>query len=463
MTAGRLAGGGLVAIPVLLLALGVGYVSALSPLLALAAVAAVALAYLVVAHAEVMMLVLVAALPWDNALAFPTETLSAVKVLGALLVVAYLIRALAGRVPLRLTPSLAAVAALVLLVAGSLLFSSAPGAGLTKTLRYVQFAAFFFLVLQLAEDRQGVIRVMQVATLSVTAAAVWALVNFLGADSGLLGDSIGDPNDFGFVMVATLPMALFLATHDRGRGWLWAVAGTVLVVATLATFSRGALVGFAALVLWALATRRVPRLRVVAALLAVASVAFIAFSLASPVVEPRLDSKSNVAQENVASRKALWLGAVYMAADHPLTGVGPGRFGVEAARGYVRDNPQPLSDPVTHNAFLEVLGENGVPAFCVFVGLLAGTWVMLVRTRRRLLEANDSEGARIAVALEGSLVAAIAAGMFISAQVLFPYWLIAALAGALAAQRAVAVADSSRPRPDGAAPSGTRAVPAAAA
>ena len=48
-----------------------------------------------------------------------------------------------------------------------------------------------------------------------------------------------------------------------------------------------------------------------------------------------------------------------MAADRPLIGVGPGRFGLEAP-GYVRNNPIPLGDnPVVHNSYLQVLAEIG--------------------------------------------------------------------------------------------------------
>ncbi|HMJ75433.1 MAG TPA: hypothetical protein VK507_05645, partial [Iamia sp.] len=52
--------------------------------------------------------VLVAAFPWDDALGFPTETVSVPKLLGLALAGAYVLT-MAGRTPLVLPPTLAPV------------------------------------------------------------------------------------------------------------------------------------------------------------------------------------------------------------------------------------------------------------------------------------------------------------------------------------------------------------------
>ena len=52
---------------------------------------------------------LLAAFPWDDMLGFPTETVSIVKLLGALLLVGYFLRALARDEDVRLPPTLPAL------------------------------------------------------------------------------------------------------------------------------------------------------------------------------------------------------------------------------------------------------------------------------------------------------------------------------------------------------------------
>ena len=107
-------------------------------------------------------------------------------------------------------------------------------------------------------------------------------------------------------------------------------------------------------------SRRIPLSGVLLGLVAVLSVAGLAFALWAPLLNDRLSMKGRIADKNVAAREALWTGAVRMAADRPLIGVGPGRFGTESPR-YVRNNPIPLGEtPVVHNSYLHVLAEIGL-------------------------------------------------------------------------------------------------------
>ena len=125
----------------------------------------------------------------------------------------------------------------------------------------------------------------------------------------------------------------------------------VLTAATLATLSRGTLVGLLVAVVWAAATKRISLAGTRAALAVVVAVVALGFSLWGPQLQDRLASKQAVAAANVSSRRALWSGAVEMWADHPLTGVGPGRFGTVAS-DYVHGDPLAIRDPLVHNTYL---------------------------------------------------------------------------------------------------------------
>ncbi len=406
------------------------YATAIHPLLSITIVSGGVVAYLVLAHAQGMLLLLVAIMPWEALLRYPSEQVSVVKLAGVLLGGAYLLRVAAGRAPLQSTRTLLTALAFLALVLLSLMFSGDVAASVGKTLRYVLFVVFFFLLVQLAADRTMVLRVVKTFVLSMAPAAVYATVLAAQAEGAFAAGPIENPNDFGFLLLTTLPLAVYLAFEERPRA-LWSACVLVLFVGMLATVSRGALAGMAGMLVWAVATRRVPVRWLLAAAAVAGAVVLVGTVLASPVIEQRLDAKGNVAEENAASRLSFWSAAVYMSADHPLTGVGPGRFGEEGVETYIWGTTQGLGDPVTHSTYLEILAENGVPALAAFVAMLAGTGVALGRLRRRCEEVEDRACSRLAGALQASLVAAAVAGLFLSGAVIISFWLVTGLAAAL--------------------------------
>jgi O-antigen ligase len=408
-------------------AIVLGVVASTHPFLALAGTGAALLALLMLVRAEALLLVLVAALPWEGLLAYPTESVSAVKVLGVLLFGAWIVRALVRAEPLRLSPALAWAALLAFAVGLSLLLSPNPADGIADSLRYGLFIVFFFLVLQLTHTATDVRRIVRVMVLSSTLAAGWGLYGFIVLGLDRAAGPISDPNDFAYLMVCVLPLAAYLMGSDRHRRVLWAFCSLLLLGATLATLSRGALIGLAALAPWAIATRRVPLGGIVLGVAALLSIAALAFAIWAPLLHDRLEQKGNISAKNVTARQALWAASLRMAEDRPLTGVGPGRFGIEAP-AYVRNNPIVLKQPVVHNSYLQVMAEIGALGLFAFVAFLVSSWRLLGRARRRAVAEEDIDGRRLATAMQASLIVAIVAGAFLSEQLTTPFWLIGALA-----------------------------------
>ena len=211
----------------------------------------------VVFNAGALLVLLVAAFPWDDMLGIPTETVSIVKILGALLLVGYFLRALARDEDVRLPATLPALVAFTMLVLLSLMLSGDVESGLNKTLRYLLFAAFTFLVVQLVRSRARAARAV---------AGAGALVDGRGgvrhraassaATSSASSGPIGEANDFAYVLASVLPFGIYLTLRDRRFRVVWVLCCALIVAALFGTLSRGALVGLAAVVLWAVATRR---------------------------------------------------------------------------------------------------------------------------------------------------------------------------------------------------------------
>lgn len=432
--------------PVLALATGVGYLSAQAPLVTLGAAGAGALLVFVILQVEVVLLVLVAILPWEGLLEYPTATISMVKILGALIVLAYVLRTLRAGSVIRFPPTVLPVLLLAILVGLSLVASPDHQAGLSDAMRYALFITFFFLVTQLAASVESATWVIRVIVLSAGAAAAWGVFAFVSGATYRAGGPINDPNDFAFLMATLIPLAFYLVVQERRLRWLWGIAGVLLIAGVLATLSRGALVGLAGLFIWAVVTRRIPLTGVIAALVTVVSVLALAFTFWGPLINDRIELKGNIAEENVASRQAYWTAALEMSAENPWLGVGPGRFGEESGN-YIRDNPIVLPDPVVHNSYLEILAENGVFAFTFFLVFLAITWRLLTTGHRRAKAEGDVTRARLANALQATMVVVLVSSCFISAQIQIPFWLIGGLATAVAVSGTAASASAARPRP----------------
>jgi O-antigen ligase len=419
---------------IVLIAVAVAVPTAFAPLYALAAAAVLMVLGFVVFNAGALLLLMVAAFPWDDMLGYPTETISIIKLLGALLLIGYALRSLARDEEVRLPPTLPSLVVFTMLVLLSLMTSGDVASGLSKTLRYLLFAAFSFLVVQLIRSRAELAALLRVLVLSSTAAALYGVVLLLEGDVDRVSGPIGDANDFAYLVASVLPFAVYLLLRDRRwRAW-WAACSAVLLLALFGTLSRGALMGACAVVLWAVATRRTRIGGVVAGLFMIAGVLLLAFTLWRPLIDERLAAKSKVAAANVESRKAYWEAAAAMAADKPLLGVGPGRYGIES-RNYVRNDPLNIENPVVHNAYLEVLAEGGIPTLLAFLAFIVSSWVLTSRARRRFLVLEDQDGLRVTAAVQASLVVAIVSANFLSVQTSVPLWLLGGLAAVLALER----------------------------
>ncbi|HET6547254.1 MAG TPA: O-antigen ligase family protein [Solirubrobacter sp.] len=404
------------------------YAAAASPTGALAGLAAAIAAALVVLRVEALLLVLVAALPWEGALDFPSESVSVVKILGVLLFAGWILQAASGTLRVQFPEGLIPIALFGFAIGLSLLFSPDPADGMVKALRYVLFIVFVFLVIQIVVDRTQVKRILRVFVLSAAVAAAWALFRFLiVGDVPRAAGPITDPNDFGYLEACALPLAGYLLVSERAARPLWALCFALMCGAVLASLSRGALVGLGGLLLWALLTRRVPIGGAVLGAATVLAVGALALVIWSPVINDRLASHNKIAEQNVDTRIAFWSGAIRMWEDRPLTGVGVGRFGVEAPN-YVRNSRIVLDRPVTHNAYLEILAESGLIGLIAFGAFLMETWGLLARAIRTSRARLDADGSRLATAMQGTLVVAMVSGTFISAEVTMPFWMIGALA-----------------------------------
>jgi putative inorganic carbon (hco3(-)) transporter len=421
-------GGGDIVAAALLVSLAMAYGAVHSPLLAVGLLVAIVFAGWVVMRPDLVLLVVVACLPWQDKLQYPNATLSLVKLLGLALVAAYFLQAVRRNDVVRLPPVLGFALAFGLIVGLALIASPEPSAGLQKAFRYVFFILFLFLMIQLIDTREQAVRLLRVLVTSCAAASLYGIVGFVTGTVERASGPIADPNDFAYMMAAVLPLALFLCVEDRRWRLAWVASTLLLLGATFATLSRGAIVGLAALLLWAILTRRIGIGGTVAVAVAAVLVVAAAFTFWASTVEERLTEKNKIAAANTESRAAFWAAAEEMWEDNPVLGIGPGRFPIEA-KNYVKNSPIELEDPIVHNSYIEILVEAGPLALLLFLGMLAAGWLGATRAARLARSRQDQTTIRLVSAVKGSLLVAFVSGFFLSEQIAPPFWIACALVG----------------------------------
>lgn len=263
-----------------------------------------------------------------------------------------------------------------------------------------------------------------------------------------LAGQIGEVNRYAQTLLVLVPLAVFQFWSERSRPRrLAAGAAAVLITAGIVlTFSRGAAVGFALVVLLMVVLRyiRLRQLAVIAAALVVVLAVVPAYrerlswlgsvthlAGTQPASDPNHDSG------NLRSRATEVMAAGLVFIDHPVLGVGPGMF-PEHYREYAervqyswlqgRVEPE---DREAHNLFAGIAAETGALGLGLFLAIVFVT-LRGLRRARRLALGRDRELANVTTAFMLAVAAYLASGIFLQLSYQRYFWLLMALAGAAA-------------------------------
>ena len=241
-----------------------------------------------------------------------------------------------------------------------------------------------------------------------------------------------DVNFWGRVLVLGAPLAAGLwAGSERGRRSLWIGCALLLVMGVYLTQSRGALLALTAgAVTWVLlADRRHRRLLLALPVL-------VAVALAVPGVGSRLATLTDLGASasarpdpSLEGRRSAQQAGLQMFRDHPLLGVGPGRF-EEVTPAYQR-RVQTSAPGVfaPHDLYLQLAAEGGLVLLAAWLMLLAtGTFVAL--RARVLLRDSSGPDPPLVAGMLGALLAWSTASLFLHLATLRSFLLVIGLAGA---------------------------------
>lgn len=255
------------------------------------------------------------------------------------------------------------------------------------------------------------IRPMLGALIASTAVvSAWGLVEFVQAGGGL-GARLRGISGFymtvaGILMIVGL---LVVGVLDAARkdlrprkGAFLGVCGTLILLALVATFTRGSMLGFGVGVVWMLRRRRFLLLGAATALIAV-------LALGPPTVRETLASAFDPDHGRNVERRLIWSHGVDLLQQYPLTGTGlvipPELMDVvvETPEGKLRVHSH------MHNVYLQIAVTMGLPALLVFLWLVFEWFRLGSRAARARLHNFWEEG--LVAAYPAILIALLVNGL----------------------------------------------------
>ena len=257
--------------------------------------------------------------------------------------------------------------AFVAWIALSYFWSEDPIKTFARASTCLQLLLLAWLIWQEARSSDACLALMKAYVAGAAIACADAIITHHPVHRGVPRFSIGDPNDFGVVVVIAMVMAYHVAVTSSSRLTRVACA-CFLPLGALGIFltaSRTAVVALLLAVLVMLFDRRnlgTRRLTVIALMTAVMAVVVV-HNVSQSQLNRIATTRSEVAGGSLDQRTTQWAISVRTFGGHPILGVGAGTF---------RDISQQetgVSSPA-HSVFLGLLADTGVPGLILFVVIL---------------------------------------------------------------------------------------------
>ncbi|SON53119.1 Putative membrane protein of ExoQ family protein (fragment) [Vibrio tapetis subsp. tapetis] len=246
------------------------------------------------------------------------------------------------------------------------------------------------------------------------------------------GSMLGDPNDLALVLMFPLAFSISLVTTQGIPSYLRVLSGItsiILMMAVIATQSRGGLMGAVA-VFAVYAYRLIKSKTLVMSLGAIGAlvlyfVAGIGERASGGAAEAGVDASA-------MGRLYAWEAAFKMSLDNPLTGVGLNNFYFNYY--YYSSHWDGLNHAV-HSTWFGVLAETGILGLIIFVCFIGS---LIITARKTLTTLNESPAqcgsylTASANAVYAGLIGTIISGTFLTQGFNWPIYILAALTIAVA-------------------------------
>ena len=288
------------------------------------------------------------------------------------------------------------------------IFAIMPVEAQSKLINFIKIMFMIFVTLSLMRTRERLQLLVWVIVISL---------GFYGIKTGLFtlmtgggsrvygpgGSMLEENNAFGVGMLMVIPLMRYLQMTTPSRWVFFGLAGAMVltVVAVLATYSRGALIGLAILAgyFWWQSRRKVV-IGVLGAAVLAGGVAFMPDQWTD-----RMHTLETYEQDQSAQgRFDAWTFAYRIAVDRPITAGGFNAF--MDGKTFLSYVPEAPTGRAAHSIYFEVLGEHGFIGLALFLAigfttLRNGRWVSRMTRGHPELDRARSLGAMMQVSVAG--------------------------------------------------------------
>lgn len=240
------------------------------------------------------------------------------------------------------------------------------------------------------------------------------------------GYVVGDANFFSGAALLAIPLAYYLvgAKGPRWERTFCLVCLLATILALIVGASRGGFYGLCLCVIYIVfnSNRKLPALGF---LLLLVPLLFLMPS--SPIKRILSPSYSDIT--STENRKALWKAGFELAQEHPLTGIGLGKYkGAMEHLGVLGT----ATGGMAHNTYLEYAAELGVFGLLLYLGVLISAYRLLGKIRAKARDQQDLFYC-VSTGMQAGLIGFAGAAFTFSAEYEKPFWIVISLSACLPA------------------------------
>ncbi len=319
----------------------------------------------------------------------------------------------------------------------SLLWATNAGMGIAAVSRYLPNILLLPIAYSAIRTRRDLVLVAGAVVLGAVLAASFGILQ--PPDSALIEESsratgtVGDPNELAAFLLVGLGLAAGFAlgrTRSPAVRLGASVAAVLCVGGVFLSLSRGGLVALAAMMLAGTLFAGRWRLAIALITLCVATGGVLYFTQLAPLPARERVTKAS----GGTGRSDLWTIGVRMVKAHPVTGVGAGNFQAVSANYVLQPGTITRGDlifssapKVTHNTYLEIMAEEGLPGFLLFACVVASCLACALKAARLWAARNEASMEALARGIFLGLIGMLVADFFISNMYTKLLWVMLAL------------------------------------
>jgi probable O-glycosylation ligase (exosortase A-associated) len=322
------------------------------------------------------------------------------------------------------TPEVRFVLVLLLFAIISIPLSLSPDAGLTSLSDYAKVVLIFIVMVNVVRSEFRLKALLLLTFVASAIVSVSAMNDYLSGNltlagtriTGSIGGIFSNPNDLALHLVTMTPLALALAlgTSNLLKKLFYVGAALIFIVGIVATSSRGGVLGLVAALL-VLSLKMVRRMRV-PVVVAVLVLMLGALAVAPGAFRERIFTTGDA---SAVSRTDDLKRSIFLAARHPLLGVGFGN--------YVFYSNQAKA---THNAYTQVASELGLIAAVFYVLFIVWPLKSLLKIERETRDDHKERTRKstyfLVLGLQASLIGYMVSSFFASVPYFwYVYYLVA--------------------------------------